>query len=230
MCGRYLIDDEAFADMYLILNELIQKMAGESHTGVDSAGVNSTGVSSSGVPSVGVPSTGVPSTAIASGEIFPTNIAPVISGDGVLAARWGFTHWKNTGVLINARAETALEKVMFKKPLLERRCVIPSSGFYEWSHSGGGKGKQKDKFLLREPGETKLYMAGMLSSYIDSGGLRCTAFIILTTAANDTVAPLHDRMPVIVAPDEISLWIDDSVFMEHVLRRAGPGLVPVQCG
>ena len=160
---------------------------------------------------------------ISRGEIFPTNIAPVINCNGATAAKWGFPHWKSNGVIINARAETALEKSMFRKPLEERRCVVPSSGFYEWDRSGGRKKAQK--YLLRLPGENILYMAGMINVFRDASGSEYSAFVILTTGASDTVALIHDRMPLILAPDEQDLWIGDTGFMEYALHRPGPELV-----
>jgi len=202
MCGRYLLEDEVYADML----ELI--LATANATGAQLPGPDST------LP---------PGSALAKGEVFPTNIAPVFSRDGAAGVKWGFPHWKNAGVVINARAETALEKNMFSKPLLKSRCVIPSSGFYEWDRSGGKK--KKDKYLLRRPGESALYMAGMINTFHDADGSDYSAFVILTTAANGSVAPIHDRMPVILAPDERKQWIEDDSFMEYALNRAGPELV-----
>ena len=225
MCGRYLIEDEAYADILQILHDL---NAAQDRINMDNALL---------------------------GEVFPTNIAPVVQHDGALAVKWGFPHWKNSGVIINARSETALEKKMFGKPLRERRCVVPSSGFYEWGHSSNmslgsgslsgnmslfdngdlqdsgthngnrsGKSKKKDKFLLRQPDNNILYMAGMVSTFRDALGEPYDAFVILTTAANESVAPIHDRMPVILAPDEASFWVKDDGFMEFVLHRPGPEL------
>ena len=230
MCGRYLIEVEVYADIGTILANI----AAES--------------------------------SLARGEVFPTNIAPVITLDGAVAAKWGFPKWKGAGVIINARAETALEKNMFRKPLLERRCVIPSSGFFEWDHGGANASlgakvnmgtyisegavaganasmgvsfgdfagaspgaetaakKKKDKYLLRLPGERLLYMAGMASRFRDAAGIEYGAFVILTTAATGSTASIHDRMPLILAPDERDRWINDAGFMEHALRRAGPEL------
>jgi putative SOS response-associated peptidase YedK len=188
MCGRYLIDDEAYADIWEMLND------------PDSV------------------------FNINRGEVFPTNTAAVIVNDGVMVAKWGFPHWKNTSVLINARAETALEKKMFRKPLLESRCVVPSSGFYEWRRSGERKVKEKDKYLLRKPGERLLYMAGMINTFRDPFGEQYSAFVILTTAANESVVSIHDRMPVILESDETNLWTQDSGFMEYALFRPGPEL------
>jgi len=192
MCGRYLVDDEVYADMWEMLLEK---------------------ATAAGPPL---------SSLIKSGEVFPTNIAPVITHDGAAVVKWGFPHWKGTGVIINARAETVFDKNMFRKPLLNSRCVIPSSGFFEWRRKNGVK--TKDKYLLRQPGERVLYMAGIVNTFRDANGNDYSAFVILTTAANDSVAPIHDRMPVIIASDESGRWIRDEGFIEHALHRAGPEL------
>ena len=194
MCGRYLIDDEAYSDILMIL------YGAEAMTGIHSG----------------------TTPIVARGEIFPTNFAPVLLNDGAAVVRWGFPHWKGSNVIINARSETALEKPTFRKSLLDRRCVIPASGFYEWKR---GAGKTKTKYFFRKPEEQKLYMAGFWNEFTDSSGTAFNAFTILTTAANDSVAPIHDRMPVILAPDEHNYWINDIGFMQHVLQRPGPELL-----
>jgi putative SOS response-associated peptidase YedK len=217
MCGRYLVDDEVYSDMWEILNAPAMGT-------LPAAGVS---------PAAGMlPAAGMPAAAgtlpnmssnITVGEVFPTNIAPVITCGGVEAVKWGFPNWKGSGVIINARAETASEKIMFRKPLLERRCVIPSSGFYEWDRVGGGK--KKDKYLLRRQGERVLYMAGMIGMFRGAAGCGFSAFVILTTAASSSVALIHNRMPVILEPDERSYWLGDDRFMEYALRRPGFELV-----
>ena len=170
--------------------------------------------------------------AIKTGEIFPTNIAPVLTlNDNRLApfpVSWGFPRWDGKGTIINARSETALEKRMFSKPLLTRRCVIPSTGFYEWSHMDG-KAK-KDKFLFRCPGEQILYMAGMVDTVKGKDGVARDAFVILTTGANTSMSPFHDRMPVILTPDEREDWLDSESFMRLVLAREGPELAWEKAG
>ena len=238
MCGRYLIEDEAYADILQILHDL---NAAQDRINMDNL---------SSVGSVAMSE--LEQGEFMRGEVFPTNIAPVILQESVEAVKWGFPHWKNSGVIINARSETALEKKMFGKPLGERRCVVPSSGFYEWGHSSNLSGnmslfdngdlpgsgirnrssgsKKKDKFLFRQPEENMLYMAGMVSTFRDALGEPYDAFVILTTAANDSVAVIHDRMPVILAPDEAALWVMDNAFMEFVLHRPGPELSVMRVG
>jgi putative SOS response-associated peptidase YedK len=145
------------------------------------------------------------------GEIRPTDIAPVLaSGESGTEARlmaWGFPKWQGTGVVINARSETIAEKEMFRSSLKSRRCIIPSTGFYEWSHKDGKS--SKDKFLITLPGEQMLYMAGLYNSFADKAGERCDRFVILTRTANESIAPLHSRMPVILPAGQKEQWLYD---------------------
>jgi putative SOS response-associated peptidase YedK len=124
-------------------------------------------------------------------------------------------------VIFNARAETALEKRMFSRPLLTRRCVIPSVGFYEWAHTDG----KKDKLFFRLPENPMLYMAGMIDTFKLPDGSSQDRFTMLTTAANASMRPFHDRMPVILAADERESWVADDRVMRYVLAREGPELV-----
>lgn len=66
------------------------------------------------------------------GEIFPTNIAPIITDKGIALAKWGFPKWDGKGVVINARAEGLTDKMMFQNLITSNRCIIPASGFFEW--------------------------------------------------------------------------------------------------
>jgi putative SOS response-associated peptidase YedK len=135
---------------------------------------------------------------------------------------WGFPNWKGSGVIINARAETAMEKSLFRTPLLTHRLVIPSTGFYEWTHP---KDKTpKEKYLLRRPDDPMLYMAGFYNLFKAPDGTYEERFVILTTAANESISPLHDRMPVILDPDERESWLRDLGRVDRLLTRGGPKL------
>jgi Uncharacterized conserved protein len=158
---------------------------------------------------------------VSTGEIYPTNIAPIICHDGVTAIQWGFPQWTGKGVIINARSETALEKVTFRKPMLESRCVVPCSGFFEWQSVAGKK--KKAKYFLNRPDKDILYLAGAYSAFRDADD-EYLAFVILTTAASASVAEIHDRMPVILDDDDIEPWLNDTHFIEDVLRRTGSEL------
>jgi putative SOS response-associated peptidase YedK len=89
---------------------------------------------------------------IKQGEIFPTDIVPAIANSkthGVepFAMKWGFSRFDGSGVIINARSETAMERSMFRQPMLERRCLIPASNYFEWQAVGG----KKIKHAIRDP-------------------------------------------------------------------------------
>lgn len=159
-----------------------------------------------------------PGAEVKTGEIYPTNPAPVLlAGQDDIrpdAAVWGFPNFRKSGVIINARAETALDKKTFRESLLARRCVIPSTGFFEWT-----KDAKKQKYLFCETGKALLYMAGF---YNEFGGER--RYVILTTNANQSVREIHNRMPVIVHRQEIGEWIQSENAMRKILERVPPVL------
>ncbi len=149
------------------------------------------------------------------GEIFPTQMAPVIvPQDGSTAIRpmrWGFPRGGGHGVVINSRSEKADYTPMFQRAIRERRCLIPMSGFYEWRRTPSG-GKTKEKFafqsaLGRETG--MMYLAGVYGEFLGGfvgGGF--DGFAILTQEADGQMRPYHQRMPVILdSEDARSLWL-----------------------
>lgn len=164
-------------------------------------------------------------TRMKSGEIFPTDIVPVLTWEdqqpqaGLFT--WGFPGWQGKGVVINARSETVTEKSMFRQAFFERRCIIPATGFYEWKAAAGSR--KKDKYLLRLRDSPMLYMAGIYTIY-EQKGVQLPGFVILTTTANSSMQPIHDRMPVIVEPHEQADWLQDEVMAQHIITRQGPRL------
>lgn len=153
------------------------------------------------------------------GDIHPSDSALIITGrDKTLRAEqmnWGFSSTVNQKhqLLINARSETALQKALFSESVLRRRCVIPAKHFYEWDAE-----RNKVTFSLEK--EPALYMAGF---YNRSGGE--DRFIILTTAANESMKRVHDRMPLILPKEEIEEWIMDDGHVERYLSTGSPMLV-----
>ena len=127
------------------------------------------------------------------GEIRPTALAPVLLDRGPELMRWGYPMAHT--LVINARAETVREKPMFRESVAWRRCVIPTTGFYEWD-------REKRKYLFRLPGEDVLYMAGLYERR--EGEDR---YCILTTAANRSMAPIHDRMPLVLRREQLEPWL-----------------------
>lgn len=152
------------------------------------------------------------------GEIFPTNIVPILSCDSSNITPelsiWGFPKFHSKGVIINSRAETAIDKPTFRKSLLERRCVIPSTGFYEWKQDAS---KQKYRFNL--PESENLYMAGIWNEFKDE-----KRFVILTTAANNSMVDIHNRMPVVIKKEKIDDWIIDTDYAMMLLNEEQPVL------
>ena len=151
-----------------------------------------------------------------------TVLAVRASGTGREAAllRWGLAApWaKDTKQApINARAETAADKPMFRHPLRKRRCLIPASGFYEWAAATGEKRKQP--YCFRPWDERPWAFAGLWERWEGPGG-SVESCAILTTEANDLVRPVHDRMPVILPERHWSAWLGT------VLQEAG-ALVPL---
>lgn len=183
MCGRYtLFDEQDNAEIRNIIQQINEKY---------------------------------PDSKIKTGEIYPTNAVPVImQQSGKITpdlSVWGFPNYMKKGNIINARSETALEKRTFRSSLLERRCAVPSTGFYEWSPA-----KEKVLFSLPVP---ILYLAGIYRKTEEG-----SRFVILTTNANSSVSDVHDRMPVILSRDKIQGWITDTDMALSYLNESMPML------
>lgn len=129
---------------------------------------------------------------------------------------WGFPQYQKKGLLINARAETAVERKTFRVSVQNRRCIIPAKHFYEWDN-------QKNKVTFFSKDRPVLYMAGFYNRFQDED-----RFIILTTQANASVKPVHDRMPLILEESELDDWIWDDRFMEYALHKIPPELLREQ--
>ena len=144
-------------------------------------------------------------------DICPTDIVPVLAADNRNVAfkmqRWGFPGFQGTQVIFNARSESALEKKMFRESTLLRRIVVPAAGFYEWS-------RNKEKNIFRRKKQPVLFMAGIYNLYRDED-----RFVILTTEANESMLPVHDRMPVILEPEEIMSWIFNDAETGQLLQK-----------
>jgi putative SOS response-associated peptidase YedK len=136
-----------------------------------------------------------------------TDVLVITAADGKRWAqtmRWGLLpSWtkdpKKAPLLNNARAETVADKPSFRSAFKSRRCLIPADGFYEWKTEG----KLKQPYLFRRVDEKPLAFAGLWEKWNDIES--CT---IITTEANAVTEPIHDRMPVILAPNDYSEWLD----------------------
>ena len=126
--------------------------------------------------------------------------------------KWGLVpYWaKEASIgnrMINARSESVAEKPAYKHSFRKQRCLIPTSGFYEWKKEG----KAKQPYLIRRKDARPFAFAGLWARWMEPGKGPLDTFTILTTEANETIRPLHDRMPVIVGQEDFDLWLDPSM-------------------
>ncbi|MFW5863092.1 MAG: SOS response-associated peptidase [Spirochaetota bacterium] len=106
--------------------------------------------------------------------------------------------------MINARAESVLEKPSFKNAMKKRRCLIPASGFYEWKKDG----KVKVPHYFRLKSGNPFGLAGLWETWKDPGGNELKTFTIITTEPNELAARVHNRMPVIIPENGYATWLD----------------------
>lgn len=126
---------------------------------------------------------------------------------------WALTYWglipswsKDPSIgarMINARSETVTEKPSFRAAFKRRRCLVPASGFYEWQKQA--KGKQPH--YITTPDGAPFAIAGLWEYWEGADGSALESCTLLTTSANALMQPLHDRMPVIVAPEDYAQWL-----------------------
>ncbi|OVE75593.1 hypothetical protein BVX97_04190 [bacterium E08(2017)] len=152
----------------------------------------------------------LPTNLIARYNIAPSQVVPVIrtfspSNDRILdQMRWGLSpSWMGSAPSkpkpINTRAETILEKPMFRKAFVQRRCIIPADGYYEWKKTSSGK----QPYYFTNKDNTLLCFAGIWETAADES----PTFSIITTSPNSVAAKIHNRMPVILDSKSCSTWL-----------------------
>ncbi|MBU3689030.1 MAG: DUF159 family protein [Acidimicrobiales bacterium mtb01] len=158
-------------------------------------------------------------------NVAPTTRVSAVANDTERTRRlgrfqWGLVpHWAkdSTGAarLINARSETVFEKPSFRSSAASRRCIVPMDGFYEWrtvyAEPRPSKAPKEPVYVTRADGRP-LAVAGLWASWRDASLGEDAPWLhtccVVTTEANATMAPIHDRMPVILEPDDWSTWLD----------------------
>ena len=159
-------------------------------------------------------------------NICPTQPVAAVTAEGgqrrLVALRWGFVpHWyeRPAGgpLLINARAESIAEKPAFREAARARRCLIPTSGFYEWTEEDGAR----QPWYIHAADGGPLAMAGVWQLW-ERGDTRLVACAVVTCAANARLAPLHHRMPVFIAPQDHALWLGEAGHGAARLMRPAP--------
>ncbi len=177
MCGRYYIDDETAREIEKLVREVDRNLQNQKK-----------------------------------GDVYPEQEATVLHGSGshrltTASMIWGFPGYKGPRAIINARAETVLERQMFRENALHRRCIIPASGFYEWDRA-----KNKVSFMRKDA--PVLFMAGLYERFQNQN-----RFVIITTRANASVEKVHDRMPLIIEKEEIKDWILNDASVKFLLHK-----------
>jgi putative SOS response-associated peptidase YedK len=157
-------------------------------------------------------------------NIAPSQFTPVVTHEGISLMRWGLVpQWAsslNTGyAMINAMSETVFQKPTYHQPIISGRCLIPASGFYEWLSEKGGK----QPYYFSLPDNDVFSFAGLFVNRYDVEDGELQSFTILTTAANESVRKVHDRMPVILNPSEEQAWLDpDLIEPERIQAMLDP--------
>lgn len=169
MCGRYYIAEE---DSAAELQEIIEQL---NRRGAE----------------------------VKTGEIYPTDTVPVLANNKSMvitpfAMKWGYT-LPDGKQIINARSETAADKPLFRDGMLQRRCLIPATNYFEWEK----RGRDRIKYTIRECDSPILYMAGVYR--IENGK---PVFSILTREPAENIAFIHNRMPVILHPEAKNDWLN----------------------
>ncbi|ABD05840.1 Protein of unknown function DUF159 [Rhodopseudomonas palustris HaA2] len=146
-------------------------------------------------------------------NIAPTQPVPVVIVDAgarrFRLMRWGFLpSWakdpRKFTLLINARAETLLEKPAFRNAVRRRRCLVPSDGYYEWKTVG----TRKQPYFIHPAGGGPIGFAGLWETWVGPNGEELDTIAIVTTAAREGMTELHDRVPVTIAPQDYAAWLD----------------------
>ncbi|MBE6753454.1 MAG: SOS response-associated peptidase [Ruminococcaceae bacterium] len=151
-------------------------------------------------------------------DCFPTDTACVIANNRrqqprIFEMRWGFPDRKGSGVVINARSETASRLPMFCESARCRRCLIPFSGYYEWMPTDEGK----KKFLISPSGGNVLFLAGLYCNY---GASAPSRFVVLTRCASKDLLFIHQRMPVLLPMGCVEDWLSISGDFDSLIKQA----------
>jgi len=171
MCGRFYIDPELEKEIKAVVEEISNKYKDTPEL-----------------------------SAMKTGEIYPTDIVPVLTAGSPMLMKWGFTGYTGKGQIINARSETAADKPMFRKSFLRKRCLIPANYYFEWEK----RGAIKQKYAIGS-GKT-IFLAGLYRIEPDE---RLPRFVILTRPAAPKLEFIHNRMPVILPKDSHELWFNN---------------------
>lgn len=151
-------------------------------------------------------------------NVAPTQVVPVVGVDPegrrkLRGFRWGLIpRWskdkKQAARMINARSETVFEKPSFRRAIRKRRVLVPCDGFYEWKRTGP---KTKQPYFFAPTQWPLFTFAGIWEAWTSPEGEEVRSVAILTTLANDELAAIHHRQPVVLPPSSFERWLDPSL-------------------
>ena len=156
-------------------------------------------------------------------NVAPTQPAPVViqpvGARAIELMRWGLVpHWassygagKKPPLMINARLESLMAKQFFRDALAHKRCLVPVDGFFEWVRATTDKKAPPRPFYFHPRDHQLAAFAGLWAHSVDAAGHDLHSFTVITTRANDLVRPIHDRMPVLLAPAAYTAWLNPTV-------------------
>ena len=159
---------------------------------------------------------------IQAGEAVPSRVMPAIAMNRagkktVFPMKWGFSVPKTgggSGLLINARVETAAQKPTFREAWNTHRCIVPASWYFEWEHDAAGKAT-KTKYAIQPQGQSLTWLCGL---YRLERGL--PAFVILTREPAEDIRFIHNRMPLMLPREQVDAWISPREKPESILPFA----------
>lgn len=130
-----------------------------------------------------------------------------------MLVRWGFMPgWvkdpRKFPLLINARSESAVGKAAFRAAMRHRRILVPASGFYEWHRPAKGSGEASQAYWVRPKSGGIVAFAGLMETWSSADGSEVDTAAILTTGATKAIRHIHDRMPVVIQPEDFARWLD----------------------
>jgi putative SOS response-associated peptidase YedK len=157
-------------------------------------------------------------------NVAPSQFMPIATASGFQLAQWGFVPAWARGTPkarpINARAETVATSGLFRGAFHRRRCIVPAHGFYEWRKLDA---QNKQPMLIRYPDGRPLGFAGLCERWKPSDDADAVdTYTILTTTPNELMASIHDRMPVILSPDDFRSWLDPATDPRHAAKLMRP--------
>ena len=154
-------------------------------------------------------------------EIFPTTSNLVLlPNKKIYSVKWGFAPSFAKQPIINARSETILEKPTFREPFEKKRCIIPATAFFEWEKSENEKDKTRRD--IRVKGAHIFSIAGICERYPDEEGESILRYAILTTEANEQMAPIHHRMPVLLHREDEEMYLNLKIAPKKIKELLRP--------